>query len=223
MRGARPTCRSSGSDHQEGGFPSGTMRQRRGWKRVGRRNRARPIRGPGCGRCLAERGQSEQRRVVVDAPAGEITPGLLAIGLQRHAFRCELIDQRVELGASDGDGVVRVRIAVERQVVEVGDGPQREVAGPDHERGLGRRRQIERGQRERGGVEHGAGRRDPGVGDVLRAEQHQRRLRRVALLDLDEPLLPTHPDLVEPIEPLDPVQPQDHLAREGGCRRRSRA
>ena len=42
------------------------------------------------------------------------------------------------------------------------------------------------------------------------------RVRRVRLLDLDEPAVPLHPEVVELLEPTDPQGPQEQLAGSGG-------
>src|SRR5215213_2664346 len=63
------------------------------------------IRGPQGGRRLDHSAQLEEHAVVVDAPAGEVPPALVAVGLQRDPGGPQLLVDAVELGPVDRDGV----------------------------------------------------------------------------------------------------------------------
>lgn len=123
----------------------------------------RPVRRPRAVRRDDQSRQSDQHAVVVDPPTGEVAPGLLAVGAQRHAGLLELPAHVVPLRAVDRDGVRRQRVGVVPDAVEVGDRPERVEPGPHAERGLVGARHVERGHVQRGGVEDRPRGRDPGA------------------------------------------------------------
>ena len=102
----------------------------------------------------------------------------------------ELDAQQVELALRDRDRIVGCGSRVVLDAVEVGDAAQREEAGAQQYVGLRRCAEYRDRGNDGSRVEHAARRRQPVAFRVRRTEEHQRRLCRVALLDVDEPRSP---------------------------------
>src|SRR5439155_18534799 len=102
--------------------------RRPGQLQPGARAAQRAIRRPRRHRSHGQEREAEQDVVEVDAPAGEVSPGLVAVGLQRNAGLLETRAGFVELVTRDADRVVGRGIGVERDAEVLRDAPQGEVA-----------------------------------------------------------------------------------------------
>jgi hypothetical protein len=114
--------------------------------------------------------------VVVDAPTGEVTPGLIEVGLHGDVGRSQLDEQEVELTAGDRDRIVGARVGVVFDVEVIGEAAEREETGAQHEGRLGRRSPIERRGHDGRRIEDATGGDDPVAFLDRRAEEHERRL-----------------------------------------------
>ncbi len=122
----QPSCNSIG--HGRNSF--GVTPNRRHMKR------RCPVPRPGGIGCLDQARQIEQYTVVIHAPADEVAPCLIAIGLKRYFAGLQPLTGRVELLAGDADGIGGIRIWVVRDAEEVGDLTQGQIPGPDAQRCL---------------------------------------------------------------------------------------
>src|SRR5690349_19682483 len=75
--------------------------------------------------------QGDEYVVVVDPPAGEVAPRLVAVFLQGEAVRQQLVVDLVVLLARDADGIAGFRVVAMGDAECLGDAPQAQVAGPD--------------------------------------------------------------------------------------------
>ena len=74
--------------------------------------------------------------VVIDAPTGEVLPGLFAVGFEGQAVELQSVQHGFELVAGDADGRLgEVRVVGMGDVEVVGDFVQRQVSGADAESG----------------------------------------------------------------------------------------
>src|SRR5207302_9980602 len=101
--------------------------RRAGQLNPGERAAQRTIRSPLRQWCHGKQREAEQDVVVIDAPAGEVSPSLVAVGLQRNAGFLETRARLIELVTRDADRVVGRGIGVERDAEERGDATEREV------------------------------------------------------------------------------------------------
>src|SRR6185312_7914298 len=126
--------------------------------------------------------QRQQWLIIVDPPTRKVMPCLVAIRFQRHATLDQALARGVVFRTGNADRIAWLRVGIEWDEIEVGDGTQRDIARADTQILLRVTRYIERGGEERGGIENRARSRHPRTGGIGGTKERQHTQRRVRLL-----------------------------------------